>query len=186
MNYRNDIMNFKDWVILTEMFNSPLPIKWTKTTSTNWEGSFVIQDGLPNSENPANPIKNQRGMPSGKRYIIRMIKDSDMPWEVTFELVVGNKRSQDITGTGNAAQVFSTVLSGIRQWLDRVKPDAFALSAREPNRQSLYRRMLKMLPSKIWDVEDLGSTFFVQNKTIAAPVNYGYSDDDFDDYNDDI
>lgn len=177
-------MNFKEWFALTEMFNSPLPIKWTKTTSTDWEGSFVIQDAAPNPAMGAAPIKNKRALPRGKQYIIRMIKGPDMPWEVTFELVVGNKRSQDITGTGNAAQVFSTVLSGIQQWLDRVKPDAFALSAREPSRQSLYRRMLRMLPQQIWDVEDLGSTFFVQNKTME-PAYSGYSDNDFDDYYDD-
>ena len=163
-------MNFKEWFIFTEIFNFPLPIKWTKATSTDWEGSFVV---------PPN-----EAFVKGKRYIIRMIKGSDMPWEVTFDLVVGNKRSQDITGTGNAAQVFSTVLSGIKQWLAKVNPDSFALSAREPSRQSLYRRMLQMLPRKTWDVEDLGATFFVQNKTME-PVHFGYSDNDFDDYYDD-
>lgn len=174
-------MNFSEWITIVEMFNSPLPITWTKTTPTDWEGSFVVQDGMPNA---STPLKNKKTLPRGKQYIIRMIKGPDMPWEVTFELVIGNKRSQDITGTGNAAQVFSTVLSGIKQWLDRMKPDAFALSAREPSRQSLYRRMLKMLPPKIWDVEDLGSTFFVQNRTME-PAFSGYSDSDFDDYYDD-
>lgn len=174
-------MKFSEWLTIVEMFNSPLPITWTKTTPTDWEGSFVVQDGTPNA---TTPLKNKRALPRGKQYIIRMIKGPDMPWEVTFELVMGNKRSQDITGTGNAAQVFSTVLSGIKQWLDRVKPDAFALSAREPSRQSLYRRMLRMLPPKIWDVEDLGSTFFVQNRTME-PAFSGYSDSDFDDYYDD-
>lgn len=174
-------MNFSEWITIVEMFNSPLPITWTKTTPTDWEGSFVVQDGMPNAPTP---LKNKKALPRGKQYIIRMIKGPDMPWEVTFELVMGNKRSQDITGTGNAAQVFSTVLSGIKQWLDRVKPDAFALSAREPSRQSLYRRMLRMLPPKIWDVEDLGSTFFVQNRTME-PAFSGYSDSDFDDYYDD-
>lgn len=174
-------MNFSEWMTIVEMFDSPSPITWKKITPNNWEGAFFIQDGISNA---ATPFKNKKALPLGKQYIIRMIKSSDMPWEITFELVMGNKKSQDITGTGNAAQVFATVLSGIKQWMDKVKPDAFALSAREPSRQSLYRKMLRMLPSKIWDVEDLGSTFFVQNRTME-PVFSGYSDSDFNDYYDD-
>lgn len=174
-------MNFKEWLYI-EMFDSPLPINWTKTTATDWEGSFTVQDAAPNPGDPSKPIKNKNILPGGKKYVIKMIKASDMPWEVIFDLVVGNQRSQDITGTGNAAQVFSTVLSGIKQWISQVNPDAFALSAREPSRQSLYRRLLKMLPSKIWEIDDLGTTFFVQNKTAVEPVTYGYSDNDFDDY----
>lgn len=151
-------LNFKEW--LNESFNAPSPIKWAKATPMDWEGVFKIRD---------------------KKYIIRMMKEPQMPWEIKFELVAGKSRTQEITGTGDAAQVFSTVLNGIQQWLNKVKPDAFALSAREPNRQSLYRRMLSMLPTRQWEIEDLGSTFFVQNRQMQ-PAYAGYSG--FDDYYD--
>lgn len=190
-------MKFKEWVIFSEMFNSPLPIKWTKKNHRNWEGVFYIQDSIANTEQPSFAPKNVQSiikltaphaLPNpekrsiGKKYIISMINEPEMGWEVKFELMVGNKATQDITGTGNAALVFSTVIDGIQQWASAEKPDSFALSAREANRQSLYRRMLdKMLPRE-WEVEDLGTTFFVQHKT-RKPVYSGFSDSDFDDYN---
>ena len=151
-------LNFKDW--LNEAFNFPLPIRWTKTSKMDWVGVFNVQ---------------------GKKYIIQMMKEPQMPWEVKFELVAGKSRTQEITGTGDAALVFSTVLSGIQQWLNKVKPDAFAISAREPSRQSLYRRMLNMLPKKQWEIEDLGTTFFVQNRQMH-PAYAGFSDNEFSDY----
>lgn len=159
-------MDFKEWFNLQEAFNSPLPIRWLKTAHDNWKGEFVVFDTNP------------------KKYVLNMIKDDHMPWEVTFDLIQGKRKTQEITATGSAAKVFSTVLDGIKQWLNQVKPDAFALSAREPSRQSLYRRLLQMLPKKLWRVEDLESTFFVQSK-LTKPSFAGFSDDDFADFYDD-
>lgn len=155
-------MKFKEW-LLSEIFNSPNPIAWQKTSNTDWVGTFDI---------------------NGKKYFIKMIRDIGMPWEITFELLQGKKLTQNITGTGDANLVFSTVLNGIKQWMSSAKPDAFVLSAREPNRQSLYRRMLKMLP-KNWQVEDLGTTFFVSDANSKQNAYAGFSDNDFADYWDD-
>ena len=152
---------------INEMFNNPIPIRWIKTTNNNWKGEFVV----------SNPEEQ-------KKYIINIIKlENEMPWEIVFDLVQGKKKTQDITGTGDAIQVFSTVLNGIKQWMNKVNPDAFILSAREPSRQSLYRRMLQFLPKKTWEVEDLGTSFYVQNKNMK-PAYSGFSDSDFDDYYD--
>jgi hypothetical protein len=151
---------------LSEMFTNPTTIRWAKTNgSGQWKGDFFIGD---------------------KRYILNFVKmDAQMPWEIVFDLVQNGKKTQNITGTGDAVQVFSTVLSGIKQWMKAVNPPSFILSAREPSRQSLYRRMLQMLPKKIWSVEDLGTSFYVTNKTIEQPKYSGFSDSDFDDYSDD-
>lgn len=155
-------MRFKEW-FLTEIFDNPTQINWSKQTNTDWIGSFNIKD---------------------KRYTIKMIRDKGTPWEVSFDLIRNNKATQDITGTGDAALVFSTVLNGMNQWMKSTNPESFAISAREPNRQSLYRRMLKMLP-KVWEVEDLGTTFFATNTSVVQPAFSGYRDDDFSDYWDD-
>lgn len=172
-------MKFKEWFALVEVFDSPLSIDWKKKTDSDWIGEFFVPD-------PNFPQQQ-------KRYIIRMVKDINMfdrsqegtPWEVQFKLAVSDNKTTDaITGTGDAMQVFSTVMSGIHQWLNEVQPNGFMISAREPNRQSLYRRMLKTLPP-IWEVEDLGTTFFVTNKNAQQPAFTGFGDDDFADYFDD-
>jgi hypothetical protein len=145
-------MEFKDWFLLAESFNSPLPIRWTKRNNRDWEGSFnvpiqnkVFSSPIGNNLNHAPNFVNPK---KGKQYIIRMMKDVGMPWEVKFELVMGDERTQDITGTGDAAVVFSTVLNGIQQWMTAVNPTIFAITAREENRQSLYLKMIQRMLGK--------------------------------------
>jgi hypothetical protein len=159
-------MQFKDFFYkLDEIFNNPAPIKWSETNNSRWKGEFIINN---------------------KKYIINFIKiDQHAPWEIVFDLIQNKRKTQDITGTGDEFQVFSTVLGAIKLWLNKTNPSNFILSAREPSRQSLYRKMLQFLPRKTWNVEDLGSSFYVQNKLIKQPVYSGYSDSDFDDYFDD-
>jgi hypothetical protein len=162
-------INFKEWLI-NEIFDTPSPIKWLKRTATDWKGVFFV--GPPNAR---------------KRYSIAMIRDYGMPWEVTFDLLNMEKKTktQAITGTGYAGQVFASVLNGIKEWQRQVNPDAFALSAREPSRHSLYAKMLDVLlqPKKNWTVEDYGATFFVSKK--GASVYAGFGDNEFDNYYDD-
>lgn len=153
-------MQFKEWLLTTEMFDSSVPIRWIKKTAMDWEGDFLV---------------------NGKQYIIKMMNEPMMGWEVKFELLRNGKYTQDITGTGDAATVFATVMGGIRKWMAEVKPSSFALTAREPSRYKLYSRLLSMLPKK-WRVEDMGGTFFVQDKTAKQPAFSGFSDSDFDDY----
>lgn len=170
----NNVTSFKEYFIhqeneINEIFNNPIPVRWVTTTSNNWKGQFLISNEKEN-----------------KKYIINIIKlEKNMPWEITFDLIKDKSKTQEITGTGDSFQVFSTVLNAIKQWMNATKPNAFLMTAREPSRQSLYRRMLQMLPRKIWKVEDLGSTFYVQNKTMKQLAYSGFSDSDFDDYMDD-
>lgn len=159
-------MNFKEWVY-SELFERPLPIKWSKTPMGDLKGNFTVNN---------------------KNYILTMVQgDSYMPWEIKFELIdpISGKKLQNLTGTGDAMQVFSTVIKGIKFFLDKYKPDAFVLTAsdREPSRISLYKRLLSMLPKNKWEVDDLDGTFYVQK--IGAKPLPGWSDDDFSDYLDD-
>jgi hypothetical protein len=150
-------------ILITELFDQPLPIQWSERSEDTWAGKFSVGNRI---------------------YDIRMLKDEGMPWEVIFSLVEGNRNTQSITGTGKAATVFATVLNGIQQWLKAVEPEEFAISAAEPSRQKLYKRMLGMLPRK-WDIEDLGTTFYARDTTKQEMAHAGYSDDAFSDYHDD-
>lgn len=149
-------------ILITEIFDKPVPIKWDTVNNKEWSGRFNIND---------------------KIYNIRMIKIQEMPWEVVFSLIQNNKSIQSITGTGNASTVFATVLYGIKKWLKKVEPPEFVISAAEPSRQKLYKRMLQMLPPQ-WDVEDLGMTFYVRDTTQQDVTHAGYGDE-FEDYYDD-
>lgn len=175
-------MNFKIWF---ESFESPLPIEWIEKTPTDWEGEFYVPTLQVVSSKPKKT--KYAFVPQGKKYVIRMMKlPMGGTWEIKFELELDGKKTQEITGTGDSMRVFSTVLSGIREFISEVNPKSIAFSAREPSRQSLYARLLRLLPSTEWKVEEMGEIFFAKRKS-AKKVYSGYSDDDFSDfYRDDL
>jgi hypothetical protein len=132
---------------ILESFNEPQPITWVKQTKNDWAGKFKIKD---------------------KNYIIRMVRSNDMPWEISFDLILNGKKTQNVTGTGDALSVFSTVLSGIKQWASRVKPVEFLLSAAEENRKSLYLRLLRLNLPKRFKVEQYAGCFHVEDEAYAS------------------
>ena len=84
-------------------------------------------------------------------------------WEVEFKLA-DNKldRSQKfgLTGTGNSAEVMSTVVDIMRAFLSKYqkKIKVLAFSAKEDSRQGLYARMAKrLLPD--WTMKQEGAIF---------------------------
>lgn len=105
----------------------------------------------------------------------------DAPWEVSFDLIRNGKSTQSITGTGDAARVFATVIYGIKKWLHDVQPHSFSLSAREPSRVKLYDRMLRMLP-KQWVVDNYDGVFMVNDKSKVLQKTHSDDYDDYDDY----
>ena len=87
----------------------------------------------------------------------------DPIWEVEFKQH-GNKlnRSQKfgLTGTGNSAEVMSTVVDIMRSFLDKYKDkiEVLIFSAKEDSRQGLYARMVKrLLPD--WTMKQEGESF---------------------------
>tara|TARA_R110000868_G_scaffold20153_9_gene85636 strand:+ start:2660 stop:3130 length:471 start_codon:yes stop_codon:yes gene_type:complete len=149
-----------------ELFDTPVPIIWEERGPTRWFGSFNVNN---------------------KQYVLRMVTMNDAsewiqsPWEVSFDLIRNGKSTQSITGTGDAARVFATVIYGIKKWLHDVQPHSFSLSAREPSRVKLYDRMLRMLP-KQWVVDNYDGVFMVNDK--SKVLQKTHSDDDYDDYGD--
>lgn len=103
-------------------------------------------------------------------------------WEVEFKVNTPNnsrdsrenlKTRFGLTGTGNSAEVMSTVVDIMREFLQMYhgKIDTIGFTASEPSRQKLYMRMMKrLLPN--WDIHtysaDSGSGL---GFTVAAPDN---------------
>jgi len=170
--------------ILTELFDKPRKIIWAKRTDAIWKGRFEI---------------------NSKTYFISMVKDwgvspnadddfwdakgdtAAMPWEVSFELVTDDgHKTMDITGTGDAAAVFATVVGGIKEWLNSTKPSLFLLTGVEENRRALYAKMLKRMLPRSWGVDLNGNTFYCQDTNVESPqsvFSFAHTDDDYDDDN---
>jgi hypothetical protein len=126
MNFNNKLS-----AVLNELFDKQTQVNWSTQTEDSWYGTFVI---------------------GGKEYKISIIRDKFdnfyMPWEVVFCLKKDGKCTTDITGTGDAGQVFATVMSGVQEWMKSERPNEFVMSAAESSRQKLYLRMLqKYLPN---------------------------------------
>jgi hypothetical protein len=155
-------MDFKKW-LTNELFNSPSQIQWKNGKYGNKIGKFIIND---------------------KKY--QMIIASPMmqggPSEISFQLILPNgEKSEEITGTGDEFSVFATVLDGIQHWIKSYNPKSFIMSAKEPNRKSLYRRMLSLFNKGEWITEEISDgTFLVYNKKSKKPTEY--SDDEFEPY----
>lgn len=87
----------------------------------------------------------------------------DPIWEVEFKQH-GSKlnRTQKfgLTGTGNSAEVMSTIVDIMRAFLDKYKDkiEVLIFSAKEDSRQALYARMVKrLLPD--WTMKQEGESF---------------------------
>lgn len=90
-------------------------------------------------------------------------------WEVEFKNATrgsqGRTSKFGLTGTGNSAEVMSTIADIMREFLQRYSGSISELTftADEPSRQALYARMARrLLPD--WEIVQSGKNF-----TLAAP-----------------
>lgn len=95
-------------------------------------------------------------------------------WEVEFKRH-GSKLDRankfGLTGTGNSAEVMSTVVDIMRAFLDqyRDKIETLTFSAKEDSRQGLYARMVKrLLPT--WTMRQDGEDFVLASPEQKATV----------------
>lgn len=95
--------------------------------------------------------------------------DNPTVWEVEFKNASRDIRQRSskfgLTGTGNSAEVMSTIVDIMREFLQRYQGsiEQLTFTADEPSRQALYTRMAKrLLPN--WEVVQSGKNF-----TLAAP-----------------
>lgn len=113
-------------------------------------------------------------------YRFHAYSNGENDWEVEFK-INSNEYDQNgkikfgtrfgLAGTGNSAEVMSTVVDIMREFLEmyRGKIDTIGFTAEEPSRQKLYMRMMKrLLPN--WDIHtyDSGSGL---GFTVVAPDN---------------
>jgi histidyl-tRNA synthetase len=127
---------------ITELFTHPAQWEWTFRGSEESLAQFTI---------------------GGIKYIFHAysdIYDNLGIWEVEFKIAGrGNLRQKfGLTGTGNSAEVMSTVVSILKEFLqdrgDAVKVLRF--TAKEGSRKALYARMVKrLLPD--WEMSISGA-----------------------------
>lgn len=70
--------------------------------------------------------------------------------EITFSARVddplhGKSGTMGITGLGDAARIFGTVLQSITDYLGQARPEFIMFTADEPSRQKLYSHMVRRL-----------------------------------------
>lgn len=90
--------------------------------------------------------------------------DGEGPWEVEFANNLGTSREERFgtTGTGNSAEVMSTVVDIMREFLKKHQHNITELvfSAKESSRKGLYARMVqRLLPD--WELDQAGDTFIL-------------------------
>jgi 8-oxo-dGTP pyrophosphatase MutT (NUDIX family) len=102
---------------------------------------------------------------------------SDGEWEAEFKRY-GNKLDRiqkfGLTGTGNSAEVMSTVVDIMRAFLEKYKDkiQVLTFSAKEDSRQGLYARMVKrLLPD--WTMKQSGEHFVL---VAPKPVTEDYAE----------
>ena len=113
-------------------------------------------------------------------YRFHAYSNGENDWEVEFKVrTTDNSRDArqqlktrfGLTGTGNSAEVMSTVVDIMREFLEmyRGKIDTIGFTAEEPSRQKLYMRMMKrLLPNWTISTYDSGSGL---GFTVVAPDN---------------
>lgn len=145
---------------ITELFRPTGNWQWTEQGSYYAEAVFEI-GGIP--------------------YIIRFAGESTDPWatwEVEFEVntrqtqAVSIDKRHRVTGTGNSAEVFSTVTDIIRSFLRDYgnMVGALEFTANEPSRKKLYTAMVnRLLPN--WHVSVMGTNFVVKKPELLNRKN---------------
>jgi len=73
-------------------------------------------------------------------------------WHVAFTAEEDIKKGykfyggrEDILGTGNAVQVFSTIIKILKKFVKKYRPHSFHFYGKEKSRQKLYDRFAKMI-----------------------------------------
>lgn len=112
---------------VVETFSSVLPLRWSSETNEDMKllvANFEVGEG---------------------QFVVRFKAEyPDMNvWEISFK----RNGTLDMTGTGSAHVVLSTVMGAIRQFLREHDPDHIMLAARrtEESRISLYPKLIAMM-----------------------------------------
>ena len=136
---------------LSELFHNPGPWRWEKSPRPNNDSViafFKIED---------------------HEYSWSADRDPDDPgtWLVEFE---SHEHGYKVAGTGNASQVFSTVIDITQSFLRNTTATTLAFFAKEPSRKKLYLSLVRrLLPT--WKLTTSGDLF-----TVVSPYKGTASD----------
>lgn len=138
------IINKGYTMLLQEVFSSVAPYSWTEQSPDSYEAEFMVEDAF-------------------YRVSFLLIKQewykSDF-WNAQFILVNGKTRDEEgnvgygIEHTGNAGIVFGTVIHIIKDFINKTQPKLIKFEAKEPNRQRLYSKMLRLFRQPNWKVTE--------------------------------
>jgi hypothetical protein len=83
-------------------------------------------------------------------------------WDIEFAAKQHGTSSWGVTGTGNSAEVFGTVVDIMKSFIESKKSSIkrMTFAAKEDSRQGLYARMVKRLLPK-WDLGQFGQSFIL-------------------------
>ncbi len=136
---------------ITEIFNSPYKYKWTGTSGKQWRGDFFAGN---------NGELHYTVNISGQGFVAN---ESERVWSIMFYLNDETGHNTDTTGTGNAPQIFATVIKMIEEFLKKEKPEGElnfvadkgdSAGSADTSRSRLYRTLAKKLARKHgYDIE---------------------------------
>lgn len=109
-------------------FDKPFPYKWKSRLGFSWIGHFFTDAGT--EYRVSFDMEHEDLLGEG-------YEDEIWAWQ----FYVGNHK-YGITGTGEAQQVFATVLAMFKEFNHKIKPAIVAFEAKEVSRTKLYARML--------------------------------------------
>ena len=142
---------------LTELFDNPLPFEWTtKLPNDRYVAKFMVGH-------------------HEYRFSAHMFPYDDlMGAEIAFCMMDNGKCRTDNTGTGNANQIYATVIELIKQVADAANLSRIAYDAADDKRKSLYPTLIKKaLPG--WELSEHEDDYYYYDKPIKEELNEGIS-----------
>ena len=114
---------------LREIMDKPLPYEWTSKSGGLQTVKFEVGD---------------------IDYWVNFYIDYDQLVDAKTALIefVSSEGQFNITGSGNAVKVFSTVFAVIKDFVQRNKMDYLRFAAKEPSRRKLYKHFIKKYGNK--------------------------------------
>ena len=108
---------------LDETFDQPYSYTWDDQAKGAWRGHFVVKT------NDAVDVN---------------IENWGEYWRIEFSRTISNEPgpSHNVTGQGNAMRIFSTVITMLADFIDKVQPDTIKFSADKSEAGSISRAKL--------------------------------------------
>jgi hypothetical protein len=108
--------------------------------------------------------------------LLNIVENNNLDYNKTIGDIDGNaydvefsdkKRGTGITGAGNAAEVFGTVLNGVIELANKRNIKAFTFNAKEPSRIKLYNSMTNIIADRLgWDSKAENGTYLLYDKSL--------------------